>query len=151
MKSVKSPRKVAKVSDRNKNLEKVRRGGSSIELNVRFRCLIGIVIGEDRKYITDIIDILMRLKSADLGCFDEEQVMNEGISDIIMTVEEVSEYLKLAQSTIYKLLNEGKLPGRKVGGSWRFSRQVLDEWIKMGDSFEKYFVSEANDYQAKEE
>jgi len=36
--------------------------------------------------------------------------MNEGTSDFIMTVEEVSEYLRLAQSTIYKLLNEGNCP-----------------------------------------
>ncbi len=56
--------------------------------------------------------------------------MNEGTSDFIMTVEEVSEYLRLAQSTIYKLLNEGKLPGRKIGGSWRFSRRALDEWLE---------------------
>ena len=56
--------------------------------------------------------------------------MNEGASDFIMTVEEVSEYLRLAQSTIYKLLNEDKLPGRKIGGSWRFSRRALDEWIE---------------------
>jgi excisionase family DNA binding protein len=48
-----------------------------------------------------------------------------------MTVEEVSEYLRLAQSTIYKLLSEGKLPGRKIGGSWRFSRRALDEWIEV--------------------
>ena len=58
--------------------------------------------------------------------------MNEGASDFIMTVEEVSEYLRLAKSTIYKLLNEGKLPGRKIGGSWRFSRRALDEWIEEG-------------------
>lgn len=34
--------------------------------------------------------------------------MNEGASDFIMTVEEVSEYLRLAQSTIYKLLDNGE-------------------------------------------
>jgi excisionase family DNA binding protein len=37
---------------------------------------------------------------------------------------------KVAQSTVYKLLNECKLPGRKVGGSWRFSKRTLDEWIE---------------------
>ena len=56
--------------------------------------------------------------------------MNEGISDTLMTVDEVSDYLRLAQSTVYKLANEGKLPARKFGGSWRISRRALDEWIE---------------------
>jgi len=46
-----------------------------------------------------------------------------------MTVHEVSEYLKLAESTVYRLAREGRLPARKVGGVWRFSRDVLDEWF----------------------
>ncbi len=50
-------------------------------------------------------------------------------SDIAMTVPEVSEYLQLAESTIYKLAKERKLPGRKVGGAWRFSRKGLEEWL----------------------
>lgn len=46
-----------------------------------------------------------------------------------MTVKEVSEYLRLAESTVYKLASEGKLPGRKVGGTWRFSRKGLEDWL----------------------
>ena len=49
--------------------------------------------------------------------------------DPIMTVQEVSEYLKLADSTVYKLAREGKLPGQKIGGTWRFSRDRIDEWL----------------------
>lgn len=49
--------------------------------------------------------------------------------DTIMTVKEVSDYLRLAESTVYKLAREGKLPGRKVGGAWRFSRQQLEAWF----------------------
>jgi excisionase family DNA binding protein len=36
--------------------------------------------------------------------------------DAVMTVQEVSQYLRLAESTVYKLAQEGKLPGRKIGG-----------------------------------
>jgi len=50
-------------------------------------------------------------------------------SDPVMTVQEVSEYLKLAESTVYRLAREGRLPARKVGGRWRFSREVLEEWF----------------------
>lgn len=49
--------------------------------------------------------------------------------DAVLTVSEVSEYLKLAESTVYRLAKEKKLPGRKVGGAWRFSRKGLEEWL----------------------
>lgn len=47
-----------------------------------------------------------------------------------MSVKDVSIYLNLAKSTIYKLAQEGKLPGRKIGGRWRFSRAELDRWLQ---------------------
>jgi len=50
--------------------------------------------------------------------------------EMVMTVEEVSDYLRLGKSTVYKLVQEGELPGRKVGGAWRFSRAGLEEWLR---------------------
>jgi excisionase family DNA binding protein len=50
-------------------------------------------------------------------------------ADPIMTLSEVSQYLRLAESTVYRLVKEQKLPARKVGGRWRFSRTKLDEWL----------------------
>lgn len=38
----------------------------------------------------------------------------------VMTLPEVAKYLRLAEKTAYRLAAEGKLPGFKVGGSWRF-------------------------------
>ncbi len=55
--------------------------------------------------------------------------MSKAEPDAIMTISEVSDYLKLAESTVYKLAQGGKLPARKVGGVWRFSRKGLEEWI----------------------
>ncbi len=49
--------------------------------------------------------------------------------DAVMTVKEVSAYLRLAESTVYKLAQEGLLPGRKVGGAWRFSRKGIEGWL----------------------
>lgn len=49
--------------------------------------------------------------------------------DVIMTAPEVAAYLRLAESTVYRLARSGKLPGRKVGGKWRFSRKQLDLWL----------------------
>ena len=48
----------------------------------------------------------------------------------IFTIREVSGYQKLAEKTSYRLASEGKLPGFKVGGSWRFRKSEIDAWIK---------------------
>lgn len=47
----------------------------------------------------------------------------------IMTVKEVADYLKLNEKTAYRLTSEGKLPAFKVGGSWRFKKSEIEEWI----------------------
>jgi len=49
--------------------------------------------------------------------------------DEILTLKEVAKYLKLAEKTAYRLAAEGKLPGFKVGGSWRFTRTDIESWI----------------------
>lgn len=50
--------------------------------------------------------------------------------DQILTLKEVAAYLKLAEKTAYRLTSEGKLPGFKVGGSWRFKSDDLETWIE---------------------
>ena len=52
------------------------------------------------------------------------------MSDEILTVKEVAVYLKLAEKTAYRLAAEGKLPGFKVGGSWRFRKADIQTWIE---------------------
>lgn len=48
----------------------------------------------------------------------------------IMTLREVAEYLGLHYLTIYRLIREGKIPAARLGGRWRFKRDVLDRWIE---------------------
>lgn len=43
--------------------------------------------------------------------------MDSGQSNAIMTVREVSQYLRLNTATVYRLAGRGILPGRKVGGT----------------------------------
>ncbi|MFK5948424.1 MAG: helix-turn-helix domain-containing protein [Methylococcales bacterium] len=52
------------------------------------------------------------------------------MTDEILTLKEVAEYLKLAEKTAYRLAADGKLPGFKVGGSWRFKREDVLSWIE---------------------
>jgi len=51
-------------------------------------------------------------------------------SDEILSIEDLSEYLKISQSTLYKLAQEGGLPGQKVGRRWRFHKAAIDEWLR---------------------
>jgi excisionase family DNA binding protein len=48
----------------------------------------------------------------------------------IFTLDEVAAYLKVGKRTIYRLAAGKKIPAFKVGGTWRFSRQEIDQWIK---------------------
>lgn len=48
----------------------------------------------------------------------------------ILTIKEVAEYLKVTDRTIYRLAGAKKIPAFKVGGTWRFSRTDIDEWIR---------------------
>ena len=48
----------------------------------------------------------------------------------IMTLREVAKYLGLHVMTVYKLTREGRVPAAKIGGQWRFKRDILDEWLE---------------------
>jgi excisionase family DNA binding protein len=48
----------------------------------------------------------------------------------IVTAKELSQFLKLSESTIYKLATTGELPGFKIGDSWRFDMDEITEAIK---------------------
>ncbi len=51
---------------------------------------------------------------------------------IIMTVDEVAEYLKLSKITVYKLTQKGEIPGFRIGSSWRYNRDKIDEIARVG-------------------
>jgi excisionase family DNA binding protein len=46
----------------------------------------------------------------------------------VMTVKELSDYLKVHPSTIYRQLKRGRLPAFKVGSDWRFNIESIDRW-----------------------
>ncbi|MFZ5532198.1 MAG: methylation-associated defense system helix-turn-helix domain-containing protein MAD1 [Pseudomonadota bacterium] len=49
--------------------------------------------------------------------------------DEILTIDEVAAYLKAGKRTVYRLAASGKIPAFKLGGTWRFRRAELDQWI----------------------
>jgi len=54
----------------------------------------------------------------------------EGKLDNVLTIAELSAYLKIPKSTLYKLVREGKIPSQKVGRHLRFHREYIDKWLK---------------------
>lgn len=51
------------------------------------------------------------------------------ISDPILTIKDVTGYLKVNERTIYRLAASGELPGFKVGNSWRLKQSELEQYI----------------------
>lgn len=49
---------------------------------------------------------------------------------IWLDFKELTSYLKMPRSTLYRLVQSKQLPGHKVGRSWRFDREEIDRWIK---------------------
>jgi excisionase family DNA binding protein len=47
----------------------------------------------------------------------------------VMTVRDVAGFLAVDEKTIYRLAQQGKLPGFKVAGTWRFQMQDIQGWI----------------------
>ncbi len=50
----------------------------------------------------------------------------------IMTVTEVADYLRLNEATVYRLAQQGKLPGVKLGRQWRFKKEAIDQMMAEG-------------------
>jgi excisionase family DNA binding protein len=47
----------------------------------------------------------------------------------ILTVSELSKYLHVHKTTIYRALREGKLPGFRVRGDWRSNVDAIEQWL----------------------
>jgi excisionase family DNA binding protein len=54
--------------------------------------------------------------------------MSKKLGDVL-TIEELSVYVKVSKSTLYKLVREGKIPCQKVGRHWRFRKETIDHWL----------------------
>lgn len=47
----------------------------------------------------------------------------------IMTPKEAAKYLGFHLVTIYRLLKKQEIPAVKIGGQWRFKKDILDAWL----------------------
>jgi excisionase family DNA binding protein len=49
---------------------------------------------------------------------------------ILMTLDEVADYLRLSKKTVYRLIQRRDIPAVRVSGQWRFDRNAIDEWLR---------------------
>ena len=47
----------------------------------------------------------------------------------VMNVEQAAQYLQIEPNNVVELAEAGKLPGKKLGPVWRFSREALVSWL----------------------
>ena len=49
--------------------------------------------------------------------------------ELILTLQELSAYLKIAEKTLYGYAQKGIIPGIKIGSAWRFRKADIDGWL----------------------
>lgn len=47
----------------------------------------------------------------------------------VMTAEQAGQFLQIDERNVVELAEAGKLPGRKLGPVWRFSREAILAWL----------------------
>lgn len=78
-------------------------------------------------------------ESSDIELSDEmEELENDltpndifGLDPLdVLTLQEVADYLKVSTSAVHRMMKEQKLPGRNIGGEWRFLRDAIANWLR---------------------
>jgi excisionase family DNA binding protein len=55
--------------------------------------------------------------------------MKNLIENNLMTIDDLSDYLKVTRRTIYEWLKGKKIPAIKLIGQWRFKKDKIDAWL----------------------
>ena len=48
---------------------------------------------------------------------------------LVMTPDQVAEYLQVSKRKVYDMATAGEIPAVKVGDQWRFFRPEIDRWL----------------------
>ena len=47
-----------------------------------------------------------------------------------MDIKDLAEYMGLSRSKIYQLIKEKKIPASKIGRQYKFSKDLIDAWLR---------------------
>lgn len=56
--------------------------------------------------------------------------MAQQAKDELLTAAEACGYLKIAPRTLYRYIQDRRMPAFKLGKEWRFVRSDLEQWIR---------------------
>jgi len=48
----------------------------------------------------------------------------------LLTLEELASYLKISKPTLYKMVENGKIPALKIANRWRFKKDDINRWVE---------------------
>ena len=51
------------------------------------------------------------------------------MEDTILTIEEVANYLRVSDRTVYDWAQRGEIPAGKIGTVWRFKKSEVEKWV----------------------
>jgi len=51
------------------------------------------------------------------------------LDDAILTIEEVAQYLRVSERTVYEWAQKGEMPAGKIGTVWRFKKSEISRWV----------------------
>jgi len=60
------------------------------------------------------------------------------MQEVLLTTEQVANYLKIDKFTVYRLVAQKRLPAFKVGNQWRFKRALLEAWLRKNMSVPRW-------------
>jgi PTS system nitrogen regulatory IIA component len=51
------------------------------------------------------------------------------VEEAILTIEEVAQYLRVSERTVYDWAQKGEIPSGKIGTAWRFKKSEIEQWV----------------------
>lgn len=54
------------------------------------------------------------------------------MSEPWLSVEEIARHLGISKETVYRWLEKGRIPARRIGKLWKFKASEVDEWVSSG-------------------
>jgi excisionase family DNA binding protein len=73
-----------------------------------------------RKVTVEMADSGPTLGAYSFQAYDPPEIMN---------AEQAGQFLQIDEAIVVEMAESGKLPGRKLGTAWRFSRAALVAWL----------------------
>jgi len=57
-------------------------------------------------------------------------MLSRDMTTEIATVKDLAQYFHCHQSTVYRLVKRGEIPGFRLGGGWRFKIDEVNRWCR---------------------